>query len=101
MTFGERLTLARKQRKMSQEALALKSGVSQSAISAIEKDINSPSANTISMLAVALGCPVADLLSDDEGVVLDYPRVYSHMISTMLESLTEDEQHKLMDYMQF
>lgn len=65
MSFGERLIRARKERKMSQELLAKKSGVSQSAISNIEKGLNSPSASTIEMLASALGYTSAEMLADD------------------------------------
>ena len=64
MTFGQKLTAARKAQGLSQALLAQKSGLSQSAVSALEKGINSPSEKTIILLASALGCAPADLLGD-------------------------------------
>ena len=63
-SFGDRLKAERKRKKFSQIELSKKSGVSQQTISAIESGRNSPSEQTILMLAAALSCPVGVLLGE-------------------------------------
>lgn len=65
MGIGANLRRLRMTRKMSQEELARKSVVSQSAISAIEKDQRSPTTDTLAMLAKALGCTQSQLLGEE------------------------------------
>lgn len=61
MPFRDHLRAARAVAGMSQEALARRSGVSQSAISAIENGERSPSEETMQLLAAALGRCVSDM----------------------------------------
>lgn len=61
MGVGENLRRIRNARKLSQEMLARKSTVSQSAISAIEREEKAPTASTLTLLAKALGCVPSDL----------------------------------------
>lgn len=65
MTFAELLSSARKKAHLSQQQLAQRSGVSQQAISKLEKGRSSPSEYTIRQLAAALRMPAADLISDE------------------------------------
>lgn len=65
MTTGEKLKTWRKKRRLSQQALEIRSGVSQSAISAIELDSRSPSLDTIQMLAKALRIEPSALMDDN------------------------------------
>lgn len=66
MGVGENLRRIRNARKLSQEMLARKSTVSQSAISAIEREEKAPTASTLTLLAKALGCVPSDLLEEKE-----------------------------------
>ena len=65
MGFSSNLKAARERAHLSQRELAKQSGVSQQAISVIEKGERSPSEATMKMLADALGCSVADLMNGD------------------------------------
>lgn len=65
MTHGERLKQLRQDRRITQNMLANISGVSQQTISCIERGRNEPSADTIRMLAAALGISVSELLGED------------------------------------
>jgi len=60
--FGARLRKLRKARKLSQEKLALKSGIDRSYFGAIERGENSVSLVNIHRIAEALGIEPAELL---------------------------------------
>ena len=68
MTLEERVTqnlrAARKQRKLSQEMVAQRAGVSVSYISMLERGRRSPPLETIEVLAKALGIQPIALLGD-------------------------------------
>ena len=63
MSFAKNLKEARLKAKLSQKELANISGVSQQAISVIEKGERSPSEATMILLAYALGCTITDLMA--------------------------------------
>lgn len=85
MGFSSNLKAARERAHLSQRSLSEQSGVSQSAISAIEKDERSPSEITMKMLADALGCSVTDLIGED-------------LCEESKYSLTADERKLIDDY---
>lgn len=58
----------RKALGLSQTDLATKAGVTQGAISMIEKGIRTPSLDVIIKIAGALGCTVDDLIGKEETV---------------------------------
>lgn len=64
---GEKVKKYRKEKNLSQNALAKKAGIAQSALSAIESNVKNPSAVTVELLARALGCTTAELLGEDPG----------------------------------
>lgn len=66
MSFSENLKKARIKAHLSQLDLAKKSGLSQQAISIIEKGERSPSESTMKLLAEALGYSVSDLMNDEK-----------------------------------
>lgn len=66
MDIGLRIVEIRKQKKISQGELAKRSGLSQAGISYIEKGLRSPSADTIELLAAALGTTVSALMGEQE-----------------------------------
>ena len=51
LTIGERITLLRKTRKLSQRGLAIKANISNATISRIESNASLPDANTTQSLA--------------------------------------------------
>lgn len=62
MGFCDALKSARSAARISQHALAEKSGVSQQGISLIESGERSPTEETMQLLAAALGMELADML---------------------------------------
>ena len=65
-TFGRSIRSYRKQRGMSQEDLAEKSGLSRNYISDIERGVRNPSLLALIGIAKALRMPLRDLLADVE-----------------------------------
>lgn len=70
MTIGQRIIELRIAKGFSQKTLAERSGISQSAISLIEKDQRDPSTKTLALLADALGTTSANLLGDAEAMTI-------------------------------
>ena len=65
-TFGRSIRSYRKQRGMSQEDLAEKSGLSRNYVSDIERGVRNPSLLALIGIAKALRMPLRDLLADVE-----------------------------------
>ena len=66
MPFAEQLIRTRKMRHFSQQQLAMRSGISQQAISKLETGKSSPSEYTIRQLAAALRVPMSMLLEEEQ-----------------------------------
>lgn len=66
MPFAEQLIRTRKMRHFSQQQLAMRSGISQQAISKLETGKSSPSEYTIRQLAAALRVPMSMLLEEGQ-----------------------------------
>ena len=64
--LGNRLSHLRKRKKMTLDELALKSGVSKSILSQIERDMSNPTVSTISRISQALEENLSDLFSKIE-----------------------------------
>lgn len=62
MTTGEKIRNARKAQHLSQKELADRMGVNQSHVSQYENDYKSPSLETLSRFANAIGCDIGDLI---------------------------------------
>jgi len=71
MTFGERITLIRKQLKLSQEDLAKKIGTSAPIVGRYEREEIKPSIDVAAKLADALGVSLDYLLGKSDKMVLD------------------------------
>ena len=65
--IGHRLTELRRRRRLSIRELAVRSGVSHSTISLIERDQISPSVDTLAAIVDALGSTVVGFLTDVSG----------------------------------
>lgn len=61
---GENIKRIRKEKNFSQNAMAKKAGIAQSALSAIENNVKNPSSVTLELLAGALECTVAELIGE-------------------------------------
>ena len=66
MSFAEQLIRLRKMRRLSQQQLAMRSGLSQQAVSNLETGKSSPSEYTIRQLSAALRVQMSELLEDKE-----------------------------------
>ena len=66
MPFSEQLVRIRKLRRLSQQQLAMRSGISQQAISKLESGKSCPSEYTIRQLAAALRVPMSALLEEEQ-----------------------------------
>jgi len=71
MTFGERITLTRKQLKLSQEDLAKRIGTSAPIVGRYEREEIKPSIDVAAKLADALGVSLDYLLGKSDKMVLD------------------------------
>ena len=78
--FGEAIRAARRRRSISQEALALSSGLDRTYVSGIERGVRNPSLTNILKLAAALQTSPSELLAgvglfhrDPESPDLDSP----------------------------
>lgn len=71
MTFGERITMLRKQQKWSQDDLAKKIGTSAPIIGRYEREEIKPSIDVAAKLADALGVSLDYLLGKSDSLMLD------------------------------
>lgn len=88
---GERIRSLRKQQDLTLRALALRCGLSTTAISQIERGENSPTVSSLHQLATALGVSIIELFQSDHHstVVLIRPedRLRSETRGVVMESL--------------
>ena len=98
MTTGQKLKALRKKRRMTQQALESRSGVSQSAISAIELDSRSPSLDTVKLLAKALRVDPSDLMSDETKKPADNLSGLDEQLIDILVNLSDPEIQRVKDF---
>jgi transcriptional regulator with XRE-family HTH domain len=65
MDIGSAIKHARISRGLTQDEVAAKAAISQSALHYIESNTNSPSVRTLSKIAKALGVSIAELLANE------------------------------------
>jgi transcriptional regulator with XRE-family HTH domain len=71
MTFGERITMVRKQLKLSQDDLAKKIGTSAPIVGRYEREEIKPSIDVAAKIADALGVSIDYLLGNSDKMILD------------------------------
>jgi transcriptional regulator with XRE-family HTH domain len=81
--LGTRLKQLRKARRLTQEQLAERAGLSYKFIGEIERGRGNPTLTTLAALGEALGVPLIDLL----GVDVDRPRMSSRQATQVREAL--------------
>lgn len=69
--FGRHVAALRRAKGLSQERLALESGLARSYLSGIERGVRNLSLMNICVLAKALGCPPAQLLAFSDAPAQD------------------------------
>ncbi len=99
MSVAENIRSIREQRKLSQVQLAMRCGVSQSAISSIEKGKNIPSVETLVLIAKGLRVSVSDLLPEKatEKPAVDLSGLDDELID-LLASLPEKDVQRVKDF---
>jgi len=95
MTFGERITLIRKQLKWSQEELAKKVGTSAPIIGRYERNEIKPSIEIAKKIADELEVTVDYLLGGSDKMMLDKKTVKR---IEEIENLPEKEKEKIFEY---
>ena len=98
MSFSENMRKIRIKKKLSQTDLEKRCGVSQSAISAIERGERSPTEETMRMIAKGLRVPLSALLDDAEKPATDAGSGLKDEIIDLLDDLREDEALRMRDY---
>lgn len=99
--FYIRLAEIRKQKKLSQEELSRKSGVSQAAISMIEAGKRSPTEAIMRMLAKGLDVSMSDLIGEDAKKPATTGDGLRESIVNLLLDLPEQELQQMLDYAAF
>ena len=92
MTFGEKITLIRKQLKWSQEELAKKIGTSAPIVGRYERNEIKPSIETAKNIADALGVTVDYLVGSSDKMMLD-----KKMVKRLeeIENLPEEDKDRI------
>lgn len=99
MAFSESLKQARQAAGMSQLQLSEKSGISQQAISKLEKGKSSPSEYTMKQLAQALRVPLADLIEENKKSPLSYDNELLSQAIRRVQVLSEPALVRLSDFL--
>ena len=95
MTLGEKIRKLRKQKELSQEALATEAGINSNHLSRLERGVFQPSIEVLKKLALSLEVNVDSLLSNEDE---DRPEVtiknkeLSERIRLIDQLETEDQQ---------
>lgn len=91
--LGERIRELRKVRKMSQEELAYKAGISPAHLGQIERALKNPTIDTIDQISRALDVPLSDLFRTDIGYEIELET--SPVISKINIHLSSMNEHQL------
>ena len=98
MSFSEKLIQIRKEAGYTQQQLAVRSGISQQAISKLEKGRSSPSEYTMRQLASGLNMPLSALIDEDAEVPPRPGNPLVHRIYQRIENLSEPALLRLSDF---
>lgn len=93
--LGERIKQMRNERKMSQEELSFKAGISAAHLGQIERAVKNPTVDTVGKIAAALGVAVASLF-DDEHITQPTQNATVGKITAHLSAMTEAEQKDIL-----
>lgn len=88
--IGEKIRLLRLQRGMSQEQLALHSGINTSYLGQVERGEKNPTIKTLEKIAIGLDTPLGNLF-----VIEEYPNGHANHNNSVLTVLTHDALRQL------
>ena len=94
--LGNRIRTIRTTLGISQEELAIKSGISAAHLGQIERAEKSPTVETLDKVANALDVSIYDLFLFDEKIEDDNNNATLNKITAQLSSLSQDEQTELL-----
>lgn len=89
--FGNRVRQLRQAQGISQEALALKAGISPAHLGQIERAVKKPTVDTIGKLAEALNIEAADLFLSKPAPSMTQSAI-RNKIDALLSSMNDEEQ---------
>ena len=97
VAFGRQVRNLRQHKKMSQEELAFKAGLSPAHLGQIERAQKKPTLETIGRLAEALEVPVANLFSCEASISSETsPNNIIEKINSQLIALSEEDQKDIL-----
>ena len=97
VAFGRQVRNLRQHKKMSQEELAFKAGLSPAHLGQIERAQKKPTLETIGRLAEALEVPVANLFSCEASVSSETsPNNIMEKINSQLIAMSEEDQKDIL-----
>lgn len=88
---GQRIRELRNERRMSQEEVAFKAGISPAHLGQIERALKNPTIDTIAKIAAALDIPVASLFTKDVVSAVSQNATIGK-INAQLIGMSEEEQ---------
>ena len=95
--MGNRIRAIRTEQGLSQKDLCEKAGISQSALSAIERSEKSPTAETLRGIAAALGVLVSDLLEEKYCPVCGFEYAYDEGMDSLDHRKTHERAQAIID----
>ena len=98
--FAQNMALLRKEKKISQEELAEKSGVTQQAISMIEAGKRSPTEYTMQQLAHGLGVPLSEMVETKNPIAVEDDGIKEEIIR-LVGQLPQEALPQIRDYAEY
>lgn len=92
---GERVRNARTMRGLSLSALAAAAGIGKGSLSEVENGIRNPTLSTLYALAGALEVPLATLLADQAGAVVESPGIAAQLLDVVADASGTVETYRL------
>lgn len=94
--FGKQLRKLRHSKKMSQEELAFKAGISAAHLGQIERAEKNPTLETVGKLSDALGISLPELFSFEQSTVQTEEDSTIVKINAQLKSMTTEERNDIL-----
>lgn len=94
--FGKQLRALRTSRKMSQEELAFKAGISAAHLGQIERAEKNPTLETVGKLSDALEITLSELFAFEQSTAQTENDTTLAKINAHLKSMTEDEKNDIL-----
>lgn len=96
----ENIKRMREEKKLSINKLAKKAGIAYSTLHAIENKTNSPSVETVILLAAALDTTVSELMNEESALSTEAEKARNE-ITNLYDLLPEDAKEQALDFLRF